>query len=113
MWIAASIAIVIALLAVFYVAQPILQSRNQLLIDDNHPVADLLQRKDAALRAIKELEFDYKTGKLNAEDYERINQRLRQQATNFLRQIEIIVPDSGAADAELESVIAQKRRTSV
>ena len=106
-------AVLVAVLAVYFVILPVWQSRSTILIDDNHPVADLLQRKDAALRAIRELEFDYNTGKLSTDDFDRINQRLRQQATTFLRQIEEIAPNSAGLDEELEAVIASKRRTKV
>lgn len=113
MWLVVTIAVLIAGLLVVYIAYPVWRSRSQLLVDDNHPVADLLQRKDAALQQIKELEFDFNTGKLSAEDYERINQRLRQQATTLLRQIEVIAPNSSGLDEELEALIAERRKTIV
>ncbi len=110
LWLTTSIAVLIGGLIVVYLALPLWQARNDLLIDDDHPLAALLQRKNDALLAIKELEFDFHTGKLSGEDYERINGRLRQQATNILRQLEQIAPATAGLDDELEALISKRRR---
>lgn len=63
------------------------------------------------MTAIKELEFDYRVGKLSAEDYQVYDQRLRRQAIALIQQIEQIAPESSSLDAEMEAAIAQRRKT--
>ena len=50
-------------------------------------------------------------GKLNSEDFERLNARLRSQALSLLRQIEQRTPQAGEIEAELEAAILSRRRT--
>jgi hypothetical protein len=47
----------------------------------------LLERRDRALAALKELEFDHRTGKLSDEDYRAILGPLRREAADALRQL--------------------------
>lgn len=72
-------------------------------------MTELVQRKDIVLRSIKELEFDYRMGKLSEEDYARFDQRLRQQAIGLLRRIERLAPDLAGLEEQLEAAIAQAR----
>ena len=74
-------------------------------------LAELIVRKDAVLLSIKELEFDYHTGKLSQEDFDRFNHRLRQQAMGLLRQIERRSPDLAQLDEQVEYQIAAVRAT--
>ena len=60
--------------------------------------------------SIKELEFDYQTGKLSAADYQRLDQRLRHQAIGLLRQLEKDLPTTSGLEAELEAAILRQRQ---
>jgi len=93
-----------------YVVLPLLTQQPPLLPVDDDRLADLLARKDSALRAIKELEFDHQVGKINAEDYLRFNQRLSRQAIVLIQQLEKITPESTALDEQLEQAIASRRQ---
>jgi hypothetical protein len=62
------------------------------------------------LTAIKDLEFDYRVGKLDEEDYKRYDARLRRQAIGLMQQIEQIAPESAHLDAGLEAEIAHRRK---
>ena len=105
------IAAVVALLAILYVMGP-LTGHEALppLIDDDNPLNDLMRRKDIALRAIKELEFDHQTGKLSDEDFAREDAILRRQAIAFYTQIEKRAPELAALDERLEAEIAAHRQ---
>ena len=46
---------------------------------------ELLERRDRALGALKELEFDHRTGKVSDEDYRELVGVLRQRAAEMLR----------------------------
>ena len=50
--------------------------------------ADLAEERDQALAALKELEFDHRTGTITDEDYRRLVGPLRRQAAEALRALE-------------------------
>lgn len=60
--------------------------------DDLDPVAErllvLAEQRDRALEALKELEFDHRTGKITDEDYQEQIGPLRQEAAAALRSLE-------------------------
>lgn len=55
---------------------------------------DLLYRKEATLIALKDLEFDFKTGKIDDSDYGEVKTGLEAEAMEILRNIELL--DKGA-----------------
>lgn len=110
LWITLILALLVSLAALFYVIGPLVAKQPPLLQVEDDRFADLLARKDSALRAIKELEFDHQVGKIDAADYQRLNDRLRRQAITLLQQLEQITPLSTALDEQLEAEIAQRRQ---
>lgn len=50
--------------------------------------ADLLNEKEAALKSIKDLEFEREVGKLSDEDFRRLEAELRQRAKRVLKQLD-------------------------
>lgn len=110
LWLTIGIALVLAVLAIGFVAWPLWRPATLLRVDEDNPLTELVQRKDALLLSIKELEFDYQTGKLSAADYQRLDQRLRHQAIGFLRQLEKDLPTSNSQEAELEAAILRQRQ---
>lgn len=77
-------------------------------VDDR--LAALQARKEAVLTAIRELDFDHKTGKLTEEDFARHDARLRRQAIALLQQIEQVAPAASMDEDALEAEIAQRRK---
>jgi hypothetical protein len=53
--------------------------------DDYHK---LLYKKDASLMAIKDLEFDYKTGKIDEDDYRELKKSFESNAVAILKAID-------------------------
>jgi hypothetical protein len=49
---------------------------------------ELVEERDRALAALKELEFDHRTGKISDEDYRELVGPLRRQAAEALRALE-------------------------
>jgi len=49
---------------------------------------ELVEERDRALVALKELEFDHRTGKVSDEDYRRLVGQLRRRAAEALRALE-------------------------
>lgn len=48
----------------------------------------LVSEKESALLALKELDFDYQTGKLDDEDYHHLRDRYRAKALTLLKEID-------------------------
>jgi hypothetical protein len=92
--VALGLGVALAALAVLVVALPFL--REPVAEDDrlDAPTADeshrleLVEQRDRALGALKELEFDHRTGKVGDEDYRELLGPLRREAAAALRAID-------------------------
>src|SRR5262245_28961361 len=91
---AALLAILLALAAVAFVARPFLEEPE---VEDDRlggltPAEQerlrLLERRDRALGALKELEFDHRTGKIADADYQASIGPLRKEAAEAMRALE-------------------------
>ena len=84
----------LALLAVAYVARPFLREpapatdRLDELDEAQRARLDVVEERDRALAALKELEFDHRTGKVNDEDYREQIAPLRRRAAAALKALE-------------------------
>jgi hypothetical protein len=58
------------------------------LDDDERRRLELLEARDRSLSALKELEFDHRTGTISDEDYRSLLGPLRRDAANALRALE-------------------------
>lgn len=112
MWIGLLLALLISAVALIYVVWPLLKPGPAPVMVEDDRLAELLGRKDAVMRSIKDLEFDYRVGKLSEEDYLLYDQRLRRQAIGLLQQIEQAAPESAQLDAAVEDEITQRRKVS-
>ena len=104
------IAVAISAAAIYFSVAPLLKPGRAAMILDDDKLTALLERKDATLKAIKDLEFDYRVGKIDDEDYQRLDQQLRRQAIGLIQQVEKVAPVSSAVDDQLEAVIARMRK---
>jgi hypothetical protein len=109
-WITVAITLMIAAGALYYVVAPLLKPGPARPLVDDDRLTELVARKDATLVAIKDLEFDYRVGKLDQADYERFDRQLRHQAIVLMQQIEQLAPASTALDVTLEEEIARRRK---
>ena len=88
------VGVLIAVAAVLLVALPFLRdpaTADDVLDGPTPAEEELLGRLDArdrALAALKELEFDHRTGKINDEDYRALVGPLRRAAADALRALE-------------------------
>ncbi len=79
----------LAVTAVWFVARPFLSRE-----DEPPPVEPppeqlaLEEERDRALAALKELEFDHRTGKISDEDYRDLVGELRRRAADALKALE-------------------------
>ena len=93
--IAVVVAAVLGVLAVVVVARPFLRdpaSREAGPSAEEGEAASgrlrLAEERDRALLALKELEFDHRTGKISDEDYRALVGPLRQEAARVLRELD-------------------------
>jgi hypothetical protein len=91
---ALAIAAMLAVVAVVFVARPFLRDpapasdRLDELAPEARARLALAEERDRALAALKELEFDHRTGKISDEDYRAHVGPLRRQAAEVLRALE-------------------------
>jgi len=84
----------LALLAVVFVARPFLREPAPESDRLDEPGAleqrrlELVEERDRALAALKELEFDHRTGKVTDEDYRSLVGPLRRRAAETLRALD-------------------------
>jgi hypothetical protein len=105
-WISLGILLVIA--SVFVVALPFLRRPGLSAAEDRLGEPDALERRqlelaeerDRALAALKELEFDHRTGKVSDDDYRTLVGPLRRRAAEALRALE---PRSRDAEAKVHA----------
>ena len=103
------LALALAVACVVFVARPFLREpapTNDRLAE--LPLAErermrLAEERDRALAALKELEFDHRTGKISDADYRELVGPLRRQAAEALRALE---PRTASAAPEKEDVRA-------
>jgi hypothetical protein len=85
----------LAVACVVFVARPFL--REPVAEDDRlaepgpleRRTLELAEERDRALAALKELEFDHRTGKISDEDYRELVGPLRRRAAETLRALEL------------------------
>lgn len=84
------IEVVLALLVVGFVALPLLKEQlgEEETYDLPEDVEDLYRRKETTYSALKELEFDFKTGKLSEGDFRELDARYRADALEILASID-------------------------
>ena len=106
---AALLAILLAVAAVAFVARPFLEEPDAeddslgRLTPAEQERLQLLERRDRALGALKELEFDHRTGKIADADYEASVGPLRREAAEAMRALE---PAKAQVPAPVEKVDA-------
>lgn len=90
-------AVVFILLAAatsLFIAQPILQARSQRgrlhSNSSDHRLQELEEQKASVYSAIKDIEFDYRMGKLSKEDFEALRQQYKAEAVELLKKIDRI-----------------------
>src|SRR6185436_10190643 len=107
---AALLAVLLAVAAVAFVARPFLvepeaeDDRLGGLTPAEQERLELLERRDRALGALKELEFDHRTGKIADADYEASVGPLRREAAEAMKALEPLAPP---APAPVEKVDAR------
>jgi hypothetical protein len=90
----------LAVAAVWFVARPFLRpsGSGDRLVEPEPERLALEEERDRALAALKELEFDHRTGKVSDDDYRNLVGELRRAAADALRAL-----DRGIAGSDVRS----------
>jgi hypothetical protein len=78
----------LAAAAVWFVARPLLGRADDRVVELPPERLELEEERDRALAALKELEFDHRTGKISDEDYRELVGELRREAGAALRALD-------------------------
>jgi hypothetical protein len=114
-------ALVIALVAVLIVLEPLLRAASgrpvaapaPFFSDSDDEDDPRLVRRDRALAALKEIEFDRETGKLSDDDFARMKTQFTAEALEALRAADAAAAGGAAvSDEAIERLIASARAPS-
>ena len=104
--VALALGVVLAAACVLYVARPFLREpepeSDELHVRDELELRRLalLEERDRALAALKELEFDHRTGATSDDDYRALVGPLRRQAAESLRALDRLAPRTTSTPQE-------------
>ncbi|MGE3537252.1 MAG: hypothetical protein AB7N91_07395 [Candidatus Tectimicrobiota bacterium] len=73
---------------------------------EEESTAALLLQKETLYTALRDLDFDYQTGKVDSQDYAELRQQLENEALQLLRQIDLVDP-LARLDAEIDAQVAR------
>lgn len=102
-----------------YIFEPFIRRGTVSLRDDyaETPLQGLLSQKDTIYSALKDLEFDYQTGKLSDDDYEELRKKFTAEASTVLEEIDSMRSSknggskAGKKSQKTASATAVKERT--
>jgi len=105
----------ISLAAVVFIIYPLLKRENSIAekkrVDDGS--GDMALRKESVYASLKELEFDYQTGKLSREDYEGLRSDLENMALSLLKKADRVKEEKDrhkTTDEEIELEVLKVRK---
>jgi hypothetical protein len=103
---ALELVIVIAVIGAcaYFVGRPLWDARPRVRDLDEGRRAELRRQKEGLLSSLREMEFDFRTGKLTEEDYGAMRSDLEARAIETLRQLDALEASAGL-DARLEDEI--------
>lgn len=78
----------------FVVGYPLFSKKKRKILGDENfdrnGLPHLLIQKEVAYETLKDLDFDFRTGKLSEEDFQELKARYREEALNILEKIDKI-----------------------
>ncbi|HVB63197.1 MAG TPA: hypothetical protein VNE17_00610 [Nitrolancea sp.] len=97
----------VVVIAVFaFVLRPLLTSQRQLSVSVPARFADLQARRQYLMQAIRDVDFDFASGKMNDEEFQ-------ETRTNYIREAAVVLRDlekeTGGLNEEIDVEILQLR----
>jgi rubrerythrin len=112
-----SVFLILAVLVVvgMYLYAPLQRRARRLDTDTGHEVSALQAERDRVINALQELDFDFKLGKIPAEDYPAQRVVLLRKGADILRKLDELMPAAASArnaEARIEKAAAAQRADS-
>lgn len=106
------IMVLIAAGLVIFIGEPLVRRHTHETLDSaqDQEVEQLTLQKETLYTAIRDLDFDYHTGKVDEQDFTELRSRLENEAIDLLRALDEVDP-LASLDDELERQIAALRQT--
>ena len=83
------IGILLTALTMLYISHPLWRKKKlKVSYELNHQAEDLQSRKEAIYAAIRDIEFDYKMGKLSEDDYHELHEQYKGEAIDIMKQVD-------------------------
>ncbi len=97
-----AILLLVALLLVvgLYVSAPLMRGTRRGLSEESLEASSLMAERDRVISALQELDFDYKLGKVPAEDYPLQRRSLLDKGADVLRRLDVILPATRLAPGD-------------
>ena len=98
-----------------YLYAPFTARARRARTSESHEVSSLKAERDRMINSLQELDFDFKLGKIPAEDYPEQRADLLQKGSDILRKLDELAPVSASAsnvEARIEKAAAAKRADS-
>lgn len=123
-----SVFLILAVLVIagMYLYAPFTERVHQVDIKESHEISGLKAERDRVINSLQELDFDFKLGKIPAEEYPEQRENLLQKGAQILRQldefepipasknaedvIEKAVSESHVSNDEIEALILERRK---
>jgi len=99
-------AIVLVVAVAATILYPLLRPPRSPLVAGTGQSEELFRRRDRTYAEVRELEFDYRVGKVTAEDYAEAREQLETEAARILRAIDV---EFKAIDEEIEYEVRRLR----
>jgi len=99
------LAIVVIAVAAF-VLWPLLRSQREVVVSVPARIADLQARRQYLIQAIRDVDFDFASGKMLDEEYQETRDKYIREAAVVLRDLE---KEAGGFDEEIDVEILQLR----
>jgi rubrerythrin len=78
----------VLIIAGMYLYAPFIERTKQVEIREDHEISALKAERDRIINSLQELDFDFKLGKIPAEDYPQQRASLLQKGADVLRQLD-------------------------
>lgn len=102
----------VLILVSMYLYAPFAARTRRAATREEHESSSLMAERDRVINSLQELDFDYKLGKIPAEDYPVQRNELLQKGAEVLRKLDELKPAStpdADAEARLEEAVAARR----
>jgi rubrerythrin len=98
-----------------YLYAPFMSRPRKLSTNEMHEISALKAERDRVINSLQELDFDFKLGKIPAEDYPEQRAELLKKGSDILRKLDELEPllsSARNAEARIEKAAAAKRADS-